>query len=53
MHGGLKQEALSHGRKQRNLGLESGVRGRRKKKVILDMKEPEERNGILSHVSVP
>lgn len=52
-HGGLKQKALSLCRKQRNLGLESGVRGRRKEKIIVDMKEPEERNGILSHISVP
>lgn len=52
-HDRLKQKALNFCRKQRNLGLESGVRRRRKEKIILDIREPEERNGIPSHVSVP
>lgn len=47
------QKGLSLCRKQRNLGLKSGMKRRRKEKVILDMRKPEERNGILSHVSVP
>lgn len=38
-HGGLGQNALSPSGKRRNLGLEAGVRGRRKEKVILDRRD--------------